>query len=99
MLTEDEAKTMWCPQARIYDDPLDPNDKAYRPPSVSFNRTTSDGADMPSAVCIASECMAWRWADTIWAKPDGSPEHRSRQDETYSVRIDRGYCGLAGRVE
>jgi len=59
-------------------------------------RNTTCPVIQPPGPCIASQCMAWRWADTIWAKPDGSPEHRSRQDGTYSVRIDRGYCGLGG---
>ena len=52
-MTEDEAKTKWCPFARvtIRDDIAD-----------SWNRF-EDGieAAVDGSHCIASNCMAWRW--------------------------------------
>lgn len=44
-MTEDEAKTKWCPFSRVGDDTLTANN---RPSSASYD-------------CIASACMAWRW--------------------------------------
>ena len=53
LLTEDEAKTKWCPfvRASIYE--AADND-------VSGNRA---GPLRESGGCIASACMAWRWGE------------------------------------
>lgn len=63
-MTEGEAKTKWCPYARI----------AYHTPSggiIPINRkipkfddagTRIDGDEAHvDACCIGSQCMAWRW--------------------------------------
>jgi len=47
-MTEDEAKTKWCPFARLAE--LD-----------GANRGSVSGHDMPLAKCIGTACMAWRW--------------------------------------
>lgn len=49
-MTEDEAKTKWCPHVRF----VDCEDRLYdnRPSSMQNG-----------ARCLASECMAWRWLD------------------------------------
>lgn len=53
ILTEQEAKTRWCPLAKQGD--------AFGKESqwVAINRL-SDGS--PLSLCIGSECMAWRKA-------------------------------------
>lgn len=56
MLTEAEAKTKWCPFARIT--------LQHDGTNVSWNRicTDDDKLSLTEHVrCIASECMAWRW--------------------------------------
>lgn len=91
MLTEEDAKTKWCPFAREAD--------SRDEDGVAANRTISG---KPMTMCIGSSCMAWRWRDILkedgsvtlvdevygsggWSgRPDQKPEHR------------RGYCGLAG---
>lgn len=53
--------------------------------------------------CMASHCMAWRWARKL--NPDWKPDHTmsypprdTRNDPPmYIVDTTRGYCGLAGR--
>ena len=46
-MTEDKAKTKWCPFAR--------NDSLLN--SGAHNRTADD---KPKAMCIGYDCMAWR---------------------------------------
>lgn len=48
LLTEDQARTKWCPHALQSDT------------SAGYNRTTK-GAVLGTCLCVASECMAWRW--------------------------------------
>lgn len=47
--TESEAKTKWCPQARIY--------ARY----AAFNRMTEEDGNVEQAKCIGSACMMWVW--------------------------------------
>lgn len=52
-MTEDKARTKWCPFVRAYNGVTDEG--------VAANRW-AQGKDRPaSTACIASECMAWRW--------------------------------------
>jgi len=80
-MTEDEAKTKWCPFVRaigaVSDDaaanrwPTDPDGE--------FDDTLGlDAWGHPHALCIASQCMAWRTGPQLGERRDG------------------GYCGLAG---
>jgi hypothetical protein len=46
--TAEEAKTKWCPFARV---------RAVE--SAAVNRTDLAPTDWPH--CIADDCMAWRW--------------------------------------
>lgn len=51
MMTENEAKTKWCPMARFQGG----NDKS------AFNRFHGFMRDgLPGLLCIGSDCMAWR---------------------------------------
>lgn len=55
----------------------------------------------PHSTCIASACMAWRWAQK--PNPDWKPSpftfpHDPRAAApTYIEDREHGYCGLAGR--
>lgn len=52
-MTEDEAKTKWCPMFRVTAYELDaPQD--YRP------QTDNRGRHAPEGNCLGSGCMAWR---------------------------------------
>lgn len=69
--TEEEAKKCWCPFAR-----------AVRSGGGSMTSANRDGRSLdPRALCLASECMAWR----------------KDQDSEYDSHGNvRGFCGLAG---
>ena len=49
MYSEKEAKTKWCPFARVHQSVYDRE--------LVMNRTDTD---LPVGLCIASDCMAWR---------------------------------------
>lgn len=58
ILAEEEAKTKWCPFART------PN---YAGTTVSAINRNLHGEPLQTSLCIASQCMAWRWH---WAATD-----------------------------
>ncbi len=62
MLTEKEAKTKWCPEARDFNKQ---NGSGNRWLGDKFDVIADkiDGEpDRPQNVCMASHCMAWRSA-------------------------------------
>ena len=87
-MTEDEAKTKWCPFARVslHDGEAIGNHAANRFP-------VNTGGEMYSR-CIGSECMAWRWKYVL---PDESTELGMNAHKTDSDGNWLGYCGLAGK--
>jgi len=86
-VTEEEAKTKWCPFARC-----DHN---------ATNRANpGPNADMTAgwAPCIASACMAWRKRTVLIVRMTGERAipgvaAQGTTEERYS---GEGYCGLAG---
>ena len=75
-MTEDEAKTKWCPFVR-----------QSTTVSATYNRTDSGGAPK-SCLCIAGDCMAWRWL------ADYTPNAKGQMRK---IQTAYGYCGLAGK--
>lgn len=79
-MTENDAKTKWCPFTRTMAS-LPENDSSI----TSINRAgqEDEAPALPQIVCcIASECMAWRWARDV--------------REVSSLDRRPGFCGLAG---
>lgn len=97
-MREEEAKTRWCPFARVAS-PLKDNqgpggwvgvaaaNRAVRSTAISLEGA-SDRSNPESCRCLASDCMAWRWKLLGW---------NDRADALYS-EVD-GFCGLAGSVQ
>lgn len=58
-MTEQEARTKWCPMTRV----LSTNWKH----GCGFNRITDDTAKIQGpatgSFCLASDCMMWRWKE------------------------------------
>lgn len=55
-MTEDEAKTKWCPFAQtVISDGNAGNRLSYGTPRFSVGEITADTR------CLGSGCMAWRW--------------------------------------
>jgi len=49
MMTEEEAKTKWCPMVRV----------AHATTDIAVNRAS----EYSHTRCLASECMMWQWKD------------------------------------
>jgi len=60
-MTEDEAKTKWCPQVRFTSD--------SHKNTVSINKYI-DGGIPPASNCIASDCMMWKETHEIRQDPE-----------------------------
>ncbi len=85
-MTEDDAKTKWCPMCRFANlDNVGP---------VSNRETFFRGAPNPDT-CIASDCMMWQQTDNE-CEPQQHPKDSSAampEPKCYPA----GYCGLAGK--
>jgi hypothetical protein len=88
-MTEEEAKTKWCPLVRFYE--VEPN--SGRP--IIINRA-SDGAIGKESACIGSACMMWRWK-TVRQEYPGQDTIVKATPGYYPkvVNTEHGYCGLA----
>lgn len=108
MMTEEEAKTKWCPFARV--SMRDAEGRTTRPRNrvVELNKQGAVAHEFSSnlvgARCIASACMAWRFGEqlcrhkergtlhALCAMDPGMSDHAS-----YELEPLKGYCGLAGQ--
>lgn len=111
-MTEDEAKTRWCPFAR--------ERAAQGMPDGGGNRTPYGSADdgpveddyiREQAMAfprIGSACMAWRWdgIEVLQLTPDETPKGhgwiagemwKDGRYRRWERRDPDGYCGLAGK--
>ena len=84
-MTEDEAKTKWCPMFRVSN--AGAGGSQYS--SMSFETKTNRNF-ISNPQCLASGCMAWRWYPN-WGD---SPENPGACTELPPIE---GFCGLAGR--
>jgi hypothetical protein len=85
IVTEAEARGKWCPFARV----VSLYTKAKTQTAIVSNRacegiapnlSVEERQNPPSARCIATRCMAWKWDPS---SPKSSGNQRC------------GYCGLA----
>ena len=85
-MTEDEAKTKWCPHVRLTatGDPVNGGE-------WSTNRADQE-IGLETVSCIGSECMAWRRFKI------GQHQESCGPQGGYKTVVDyEGYCGLAGK--
>ena len=98
-MTEDEAKTKWCPYARISSLNEGGDDG---PSSNRWLGWISDGEVGSVACCIASTCMAWRWSEAEHARRfvsafGGAGVNFVTTERAIKPDERQGYCGLAGQ--
>lgn len=95
LLTEEDAKTKWCPFARVIAGAIEGKGGTVSPPYNRFAALETGSHPNPvDARCIASECMAWRWS-----KFNQSNLNLPKELTPPPPRPDEGFCGLAGKVE
>lgn len=91
MLTEDEAKTKWCPMARVCATEADSVSASahvgYNRIYIAHTEVEPTGLNPQIARCIGSACMAWRVFHCYapWQPANGHPDE------------GKGFCGLAGK--
>lgn len=96
MITEKEAKTKWCPFARVHqvDNVASTAINRKVDPTQRYDATGNvRPALMGAARCVGSECMAWRWQAGTFEEYG---KLKTREDSGYIVEA-KGYCGLAGK--
>lgn len=82
-MTEEEAKTKWCPFVRVL-----PETERWHPMT---NREDTISAPKGSATtCIGSACAAWRWECV-------RDDYGGENGEPVILTETHGFCGLAGR--
>lgn len=103
-MTEDEAKTKWCPFVNHYN-------AVFQACGNSIAGSSHDRSKDMVFHCIASACMAWRkeytaaptWEVTWRGKTEvynWDPSGNSDYADAVIKQIPRdthGYCGLAGK--
>jgi hypothetical protein len=87
ILTEDEAKTKWCPMVRAMEVSTVTDIGGVAAAAIN----TTSPADR--ATCMGSGCMMWSKYDQIGIGPNG--EKRDRDMDGRTRWVDRGYCALA----
>ena len=83
--TEEEARECWCPYARNIVEIK--NGDGLIVAVTSGNKFSED----KMSVCIASNCMAWRWKNA-----SEETKAHMRAVRTHHLNNAVGYCGLAG---
>ena len=81
MKTEDEARQCWCPFVKLFDDET----ARYDAKDV--------GGGIVASRCIASDCMAWRWAGYVTSGKLYPNAVKAVNNECV------GWCGLAGHPD
>lgn len=85
-MTEEEAKTKWCPMVRMVVANADGGVAATNG-TAGFNRLSEVTGREPGP-CIASSCMWWRWVGPHFDLNDGRFTHPPE-----------GYCGAVGNPD
>ena len=98
-MTEDEAKTKWCPQYRVVSQDDDDNRSTRWDKELQEYHPT-----LQNACCLGSRCMMWRWDKKIINQVE---IEKQRYNASYGFGYHmvqpvfeytgNGFCGLAGK--
>jgi hypothetical protein len=104
-MTEDEAKTKWCPFARTVEHGgAGTSMPRNRVALISTEPATVLIENLIGINCIGSACMAFRWEPQLYehhsndfGKYINSEEDTNRHGVKGKALPRHGFCGLAGR--
>ncbi len=113
MMTEDEAKTKWCPQYQVatsggdVSSTFETDNRPEEHEQIGEKEWRRTGFMHPMARCIGSACMAWRLGSEAFERATGKTVrnpleriHQGAKASDFDLRwSNTGYCGLAGRPE
>lgn len=95
-MTEDEAKTKWCPFARqlgILRASVASGKEDAIVAQGTQNRGYTMGGALSNCMCLGAGCMAWRFRESLEFRAKADAEfHKSGM----RLASTEGYCGLAG---
>ncbi|UKJ74551.1 hypothetical protein [Azospirillum brasilense] len=97
LMTEEEARTKWCPMARNAG--VTNRDTGS---TASVNRNGREHYGVENCSCIASGCMAWRRENATDAALAARAAGDRRPDWEIKASIaanPRGFCGAFGKPE
>jgi hypothetical protein len=80
IISEDAARNRWCPHARSF---------YHNGSSVTSANRDIPGGNIPA--CIASHCLAWRWAEAKRIK-----DIDLVTSDVVDLPPRLGFCGLSG---
>ena len=84
MMTEDEAKTKWCPFARV---PFAAVDSGKVPIGAPVSNRTADGTATTTHTCFGSACMAFRWGRAVYPKRVSCDDRRAMTEPSRPSEI------------
>jgi hypothetical protein len=97
-MTEDEAKTKWCPFARVVMASSKQAFNAGNRVAIMHDSGAIEINENPThSCCIASACMAWQWAKPPSVRMETLNRINSPGVESREIPVaGDGGCGLAG---
>ena len=99
-MTEDEAKTKWCPHTRLASNSSEGARYLGNATVTVQMNPTVERVVAHTAKCIGSACMAWRWEwvhDGTFDTTLSGPTLEIAQRVPNFKPSTEGFCGLAGR--
>lgn len=87
--TEEQAKQLWCPWARVLGtlrQPAQPGESDYVVAAGSENRGYAMGGALRNCNCIASQCIAWEFIEPATHDVDTGKETSPARGDCRQLR-------------
>lgn len=86
IMTEEEAKKKWCPFVRLTVGVIEGKGGQLTPAFNRFGSVETGLTENPvDCRCIASECMAWRWARIEEVRPTATWDGPKFNEDTIPI--------------
>jgi hypothetical protein len=94
VMREAEARTKWCPMARVSHWNAPSGNRSLKPGSGFGADEVKEQTVDEAARCVGSACMAWQWHNRVLGH---DPEYNGAEAAKRFTQQNplKGYCGLA----